>query len=45
MLREGGVPVLSLEISIDDLAGAETFRTRIDAFAELLIDRETSHGA
>lgn len=35
-LKEKGIPVLSIEISVDDTAGLETARTRIDAFAELL---------
>ncbi len=35
-LREAGVQVLALEISIDGAANVETFRTRIQAFAELL---------
>ncbi|MHB8893918.1 MAG: 2-hydroxyacyl-CoA dehydratase subunit D [Candidatus Geothermincolia bacterium] len=35
-LKEAGIPVLSLEISVDDTAGSETFRTRIEAFAELI---------
>jgi len=44
-LRETWVPVLSIEVSIDDDGGAETFRTRIEAFAELLSSREGLHGA
>ena len=44
-LKESGVPVLSIEVSIDDDGSAETFRTRIDAFAELLSGREGRHGA
>lgn len=35
-LRDQGIPVLSLEISMDDNTGAETFRTRLDAFMELI---------
>ncbi len=38
-LQEAGIPVLSLEISIDDAANVETFRTRIQAFAEMLAER------
>lgn len=38
-LQDAGIPVLSLELSIDDAANVETFRTRIQAFAELLADR------
>jgi benzoyl-CoA reductase/2-hydroxyglutaryl-CoA dehydratase subunit BcrC/BadD/HgdB len=37
-LRDRGVPVLSLEISLDDSTGPETIRTRLEAFKEL-IDR------
>lgn len=44
-LKETWVPVLSIEVSIDDDGSAETFRTRIEAFAELLSSREGLHGA
>jgi benzoyl-CoA reductase/2-hydroxyglutaryl-CoA dehydratase subunit BcrC/BadD/HgdB len=39
MFKESGTPVLSLEISIEDDSTAETFRTRIEAFAEMLAAR------
>jgi len=39
MLKETGVPVLSVEVSIEDDSTAETFRTRIDAFAEMLREK------
>jgi benzoyl-CoA reductase/2-hydroxyglutaryl-CoA dehydratase subunit BcrC/BadD/HgdB len=35
-LKDQGVPVLSLEISMDDNIGAEAFRTRLEAFRELI---------
>ncbi len=45
-LEEAGIPLLSLEISIDDATNTETFRTRIQAFAEMLRERESmaAHG-
>jgi len=36
VLKDAGIAVLSIEVSIDDRATVETFRTRIEAFAELL---------
>ncbi len=41
-LEEAGMPLLQLEISIDDAANVETFRTRIEAFAEMLREREAT---
>lgn len=38
-LKEKDVAVLSLEISMDDSAGQETFRTRLEAFKELIESR------
>ncbi len=35
-LKDQKIPVLSLEISMDDGVGAETFRTRLEAFRELM---------
>lgn len=37
-LKDQGVPVLAMEISMDDTTGAETFRTRLEAFSELIED-------
>ena len=37
-LKDQGVPVLAMEISMDDTTGAETFRTRLEAFRELISD-------
>lgn len=44
-LQEAGIPVLSLEISIDDAVNVETFRTRIQAFAEMLEERAPAPAA
>lgn len=41
-LKEAGVSVLSLEVSIEDESAAETYRTRIDAFAEVLAGAEAT---
>ncbi|MEW6078261.1 MAG: 2-hydroxyacyl-CoA dehydratase family protein [Thermodesulfobacteriota bacterium] len=35
-LREQSIPALALEISLDDSTGAETIRTRLEAFRELI---------
>ena len=44
-LKEAGVQSLAIEVSIDDDGSAENFRTRIDAFAEMLSQREGHDGA
>ncbi len=41
-LKEKGVSVLPLEISIEDESTAETYRTRIEAFAEVLAGAEAT---
>ncbi|MDY6832775.1 MAG: 2-hydroxyacyl-CoA dehydratase family protein, partial [Thermodesulfobacteriota bacterium] len=35
-LRDQGVAVLAVEISMDDTVGMETFRTRLEAFKEVI---------
>jgi benzoyl-CoA reductase/2-hydroxyglutaryl-CoA dehydratase subunit BcrC/BadD/HgdB len=36
MLRNEGVQVLQLEMSMDDILNLDAYRTRIEAFSEML---------
>ena len=43
-LKERGISVLAIEISMEDDATAETYRTRIEAFTEMLAAGKSAAG-